>query len=239
MTSPIFFFFWLITLFQTKRQEKKKPPFTKKKKKKKGNNGMSTKRQRNSDDREYFVVEAISDRRISTRSGEMEYFVKWKGFSSSENTWEPRRNLLQSCGPMIKAVDEKMKAGTGNEDYTHQNELSSCARQHEISNLSVSALSAIAKTVANVALISSSFSGDNSDAHSSCTRSGSSSSSSASNLKILDIGEPDPDCSDLYVRLDGAGALIPLSEFREKHPQELIDFLLGRTMLVSVETIDS
>ncbi len=39
-----------------------------------------------------YEVEAILDYRGSI--GEEEYLVKWKGYSTTENTWKPVRNLL-------------------------------------------------------------------------------------------------------------------------------------------------
>ncbi len=41
-----------------------------------------------------YEVEAILDYRGNT--GEKEYLVKWKGYSTTENIWEPVRNLLYS-----------------------------------------------------------------------------------------------------------------------------------------------
>ncbi len=41
-----------------------------------------------------YEVEAILDYRDST--GEKEYLVKWKGYNTTENIWEPVRNLLYS-----------------------------------------------------------------------------------------------------------------------------------------------
>ena len=40
---------------------------------------------------EVYVVEKVVDMRI--RSGEVEYRVKWRGWPSSTNTWEPKAHL--------------------------------------------------------------------------------------------------------------------------------------------------
>lgn len=53
-----------------------------------------------------YIVEEVIDKRI--HKGKPEYFVKWEGFPSSQNTWEPKHHL-NNCLDMIEEFERKQK----------------------------------------------------------------------------------------------------------------------------------
>merc|ERR1712195_5895 len=63
----------------------------------------------NDDEEGEFEVEKISKKRKN--NGRLEYFVKWKGYATSENTWEPVENLETAQDLVEKFEEEERQKG--------------------------------------------------------------------------------------------------------------------------------
>lgn len=67
---------------------------------------------------ENFVTEKVLDKR-TTQTGVVEYFVKWEGFESEDNTWEPIEYL--NCPDLIEAFEKKLKQNSKKSDKSEGN----------------------------------------------------------------------------------------------------------------------
>ncbi|KAH6767623.1 hypothetical protein C2S52_018606 [Perilla frutescens var. hirtella] len=56
----------------------------------------------------YYEIEAVRRKRV--RKGQVQYLIKWRGWSEAANTWEPVENLVQ-CSDVIDLFEESLKTG--------------------------------------------------------------------------------------------------------------------------------
>ena len=60
-----------------------------------------------SEEEKQYTVEKVTDKRIG-KNGEVEYLLKWQGYSAADSTWEPRANL--QCEDLIIAFEARLKS---------------------------------------------------------------------------------------------------------------------------------
>jgi len=58
------------------------------------------------DGKDEWVVEEVVDKRV--RHGKTEYFLKWKNWPSSTNTWEPMEHL-ENCPELVEKFEAKVR----------------------------------------------------------------------------------------------------------------------------------
>jgi len=67
---------------------------------------MSRRNDQSSGEEQDYIVEKILDKRI--KSNKVQYFLKWKGYPDTDNTWEPVDHL-EDCKDLIREFEDKLK----------------------------------------------------------------------------------------------------------------------------------
>lgn len=80
-------------------------------------NAQQYKTEVDNEEQEYEVETILEKQRISNKHY---YLVKWKGYDTSENTWEPEENL-KNARKKVEHYDQKDQARKGQAKEDHQN----------------------------------------------------------------------------------------------------------------------
>ena len=93
-----------------------------------------SKRPRNTEVEDVFSVEKIVDKKVD--GGRVFYYLKWRGYDESDNTWEPEENL--DCPDLIKEY-ERVNANSESGVQSSQKSASPSATQSQSNGKPVSA----------------------------------------------------------------------------------------------------
>ena len=55
-------------------------------------------------------VQSILRRRAKGGGRDVEYLIRWRGYGSDHDTWEPKANLVEHCDDMIRAFEVERAA---------------------------------------------------------------------------------------------------------------------------------
>ena len=66
-------------------------------------------RQQFAHDADRYQIEQLKDCRKNPVTSEIEILVSWKGFSDTEDSWEPLRNLFEDVRARIEAFAAKLR----------------------------------------------------------------------------------------------------------------------------------
>jgi hypothetical protein len=77
----------------------------------KGKRGRANKTESKKGGKDVWEVQEILDSAIDADTLEHMYLVKWKGYPTADNTWEPKKNLAGAMG-LVREFDTTTKKAT-------------------------------------------------------------------------------------------------------------------------------